>query len=316
MNIITHKNITLRKAVGIGLLICDIQTIKIIENNKVPKGNLFEFAKAAGLLGAKQTQHLLPHCHPVNIDGMEFNFEFLDPKIHAQFFNESILEMHGIVIHASAHSIGRTGIEMEVLTGISIAALELYDFLKPIDKSLEIRTIKLLDKTGGKSDAKNESAIEKKCAVLVCSDSVSKGKNEDLSGVLLKQYLEEKGARVLAYEIVSDDKTQIQNQIQSWLTEEIQYIFISGGTGIGPRDISIEAVKEIIEKEVPGIAEAIREEGRKRTPTAIFSRSLAGIINKTIIICLPGSPKGVKESLDVIIPSIFHANAMLEGKGH
>ena len=316
MNSITHKNITLRKAVGIGLLICSAESIQIIKDNKVPKGNLFEFAKAAGLLGAKQTQHLLPHCHPVSIDGMELSFEFLDPIKHAEFFNGDILNKQGIIINATAQSIGRTGIEMEVLTGISIAALELYDFLKPIDKELEISSIKLLEKTGGKSDKINYTSSIISCAVLVCSDSVSAGKKEDLSGIILKKHLEGKNAQVLDYQIVPDDKTEIQMQINTWVKKGIQYIFTSGGTGISPRDNTIEAVKEIIDKEIPGIAEAIREEGRKRTPTAIFSRSIAGCKNKTMIVCLPGSPKGVVESLNAIIPAIFHSSDMLEDKGH
>ncbi|HMG15329.1 MAG TPA: bifunctional molybdenum cofactor biosynthesis protein MoaC/MoaB [Saprospiraceae bacterium] len=316
MNIITHKNITLRKAIGLGLVLCTPDTIKIIKKNQVPKGNLFEFAKAAGLLGAKQTQHLLPHCHPVAIDGMDISFEFLDKIKHKDYYSEAILSKQGIVIFASAVSIGKTGIEMEVLTGISIAALEIYDFLKPIDKILEISSIKLIEKTGGKSDKLIETAIGKTCAVLVCSDSVSEGKKEDLSGIILKKHLEDKGADVIDFQIVADNISAVQNQINKWVKDGIQYIFTSGGTGIGPRDITIEAVKEIIDKEVPGIAEAIREEGRKRTPTAIFSRSLAGIKDKTMIVCLPGSPKGVFESLNAIIPAIFHSSAMLYGKGH
>ncbi len=316
MNNITHKNVTLRKAVGVGLLICSQESIQIIEKNLVPKGNLFEFAKAAGLLGAKQTQFLLPHCHPVSIEGMDLSFEFLDKINHAKYFDKSILDKHGIVIFASALSIGRTGIEMEVLTGISIAALELYDFLKPIEKGLEISSIKLLEKSGGKSDRFSETTIEKTCAVLVCSDSVSQGKREDLSGIILKKFLEEKGVKVLDYQIVPDDKTEIQKQINIWVKESVEYIFTSGGTGIGPRDVTIEAVKEIMDKEVPGIAELIREEGRKRTPTAIFSRSLAGIKNKSMIVCLPGSPKGVLESLNALTPTIFHSSAMLKGEGH
>lgn len=316
MNNITHKNISLRTAKAAGLVLCHADTIELIKNNKVPKGNMFEFAKAAALLGAKQTQHLLPHCHPVSIDGMDVRIEILDIKLHKEYFTDSILSKSGIAIIVEASSIGRTGIEMEVLTGISIAALEIYDFLKPVDKHLEITSIRLLDKKGGKSDLIKTAPEGSVCAVLVCSDSVSKNIKQDGSGILLKQMLEDKGATVSDYKIVPDNIESIQTQIKEWVNNHITFIFTTGGTGLGPVDVTIEAVKELIEKEVPGIAEAMRESGRGRTPTAILSRSIAGIVDKSLIIALPGSPKGVSESLNAILPAIFHAASVMEGKGH
>jgi cyclic pyranopterin phosphate synthase len=152
MRDITHKQITLRTAGATGILFCSAETIALIREDRLPKGNLFDVARAAGFLGAKQTPQLLPHCHPVTIDGMDIQFEFLDPVLHANLFGEEVVRRSGIVIRCEARSIGRTGIEMEVLVAISVAALEIYDMLKPVDRQLEIGHIRLLEKRGGKSD--------------------------------------------------------------------------------------------------------------------------------------------------------------------
>src|ERR1044071_5876766 len=167
MRDITHKQITLRTARAIGILFCSPSTISLIKNDQLPKGNLFDVARAAGFLGAKTTPQLLPHCHPVNIDGMDISFDFLEPGLHSSLFSKEVFEKSGIVITGEAKSIGRTGIEMEMLTAVSVAALEIYDMLKPVDTALEIGNIKLLEKKGGKSDRKKYFASSPACAVLV-----------------------------------------------------------------------------------------------------------------------------------------------------
>lgn len=124
MRDITSKQITLRTATAVAVIYCTAETITLIRNNELPKGNLFDVARAAGFLGAKLTPQLLPHCHPVTIDGMDISFEI---NTH---------ERPGITISGHAKSIGRTGIEMEMLTAVSVAALEIYDMLKPVDTTL------------------------------------------------------------------------------------------------------------------------------------------------------------------------------------
>ena len=164
MRDITHKQITLRTARAIGVIFCSPATIDLINKNELPKGNLFDVARAAAFLGAKATPQLLPHCHPVGIDGMDVQFEILNKEMHSELFSENILHRTGIVISGEAKSIGRTGIEMEILTGVSVAALEIYDMLKPVDTQLEIGSIKLLEKKGGKSDRKKYFATSPTCA--------------------------------------------------------------------------------------------------------------------------------------------------------
>jgi cyclic pyranopterin phosphate synthase len=316
MRDITHKQITLRTARAAGIVFCSPATIELIRNGQLPKGNLFDVARAAGFLGAKHTPQLLPHCHPVAIDGMEMEFGFLEKELHGPLFGEAVAERSGIVIQGEARSIGRTGIEMEILTGVSVAALEIYDMLKPVDKGLEIGHIRLLEKKGGKSDRERYFATAPSCAVLVCSDSAAAGQREDKSGKIIAAMLEAALAQVNYYAIVPDDKSTIQEKIKEWVREDISFIFTTGGTGLGPRDNTVSAVREILERDAEGIAEAMRVYGQMRTPLAMMSRGVAGSIAHTLIVTLPGSSDGARESLEAILPAVFHAQKMMKGGGH
>jgi molybdenum cofactor biosynthesis protein MoaC len=313
---ITHKPITLRTARAAGVVFCDAATVALIRNGQLPKGNLFDVARAAGLLGAKQTAHLLPHCHPVSIDAMELEFDWLGSPLHEEILGAGTAARTGILILCEARSIGRTGIEMEALTAVSVAALEIYDMLKPVDKSLEIGHIRLLEKKGGKSDRERFVIPGASCAVLVCSDSAFTGQREDKSGKLIREMLIAVDARVEYLVNVPDEKAAIQQQIRQWVSEDIHFIFTTGGTGLGPRDSTVGAVQELLERDAPGIAEAMRAYGQQRTPLAMMSQAIAGAIGQTLIITLPGSSDGVRESLEAILPAVFHARSMLKGGGH
>jgi cyclic pyranopterin phosphate synthase len=316
MRDISHKQTTLRTARASGVVYCSSGTIELIRNGQLPKGNLFDVARAAGFLGAKQTPQLLPHCHPVAIDGMEMDFEFLDPNLHGELFDPQTTQRSGILITAEARSIGRTGIEMEVLTGVAVAALEIYDMLKPVDKQLEIGHIRLLEKKGGKSDKERYFATSPTCAIMVCSDSTAAGKREDKSGKIIQEMLTAANALVVSYVVVPDEKMVIQQQIRQWVSEDIQFIFTTGGTGLGPRDNTVAAVKELLERDADGIAEAMRAYGQERTPMAMMSRGVAGSIGQTLVVTLPGSSDGARESLEAILPAVFHARKMMKGGGH
>lgn len=316
MRDITHKQITLRTARAVGIIFCSQATLDLVRNDQLPKGNLFDVARAAGFIGAKLTPQLLPHCHPVSIDGMDMQFSFLSRVEHADLFEDAIFSRSGIVITGQAKSIGRTGIEMEMLTAVSVAALEIYDMLKPVDTQLEIGHIRLLEKKGGKSDRKQFFVTPPVCAVLVCSDSTAAGTREDKSGKMVCQMLESFKAIVKYYQVVGDNKEQIQQQIKKWVAEDIEYIFTTGGTGLGPRDNTVSAVKEIVERDADGITEAMRVFGQQRTPLAMMSRAVAGAVGRTLIITLPGSTDGARESLEAITPAVFHARKMMLGGGH
>jgi len=316
MRDITHKSISLRTARAVGIIFCSPDSIDLIRTDRLPKGNLFDVARAAGFLGAKSTPQLLPHCHPVAIDGMDMQFDFLEKELHGELFDTAVLGRTGIVIQAQASSIGRTGIEMEALMGVSVAALEIYDMLKPVDTALEIGHIRLLDKKGGKSDRQKHLATSPVCAVLVCSDSTAAGERQDKSGKIVREMLEAANAEVRHFSILPDDRQQIQQKIREWVAEDIGFIFTTGGTGLGPRDHTVDAVKELLDRDADGISEAMRAYGQLRTPMAMMSRGVAGSIGQTLIVTLPGSSNGARESLEAILPAIFHARKMMKGGGH
>ncbi|MGJ4745546.1 bifunctional molybdenum cofactor biosynthesis protein MoaC/MoaB [Leptospira sp. SA-E8] len=304
MNDITGKKTTLRTAQAEGFVFCKPETIIRIKENTLPKGDLFGVAKAAALLGSKKTSELIPHCHPVSIDSFQIDFEVLSDK-------------NAVRILTTAKSIGKTGIEMEALTGVSVASLVIYDLLKPIDKELEISSIRLLEKKGGKTDSQiTKFAAGSKAGILVCSDSTFQGKREDGSGKAILNLLKEHDVETVKSEILPDEPEQIRNTILEWSKLGLDLIVTTGGTGLGPRDNTPEAIKEILEQEIPGIAEAMRSFGQDRTPFAMLSRSIAGRIGKTLVVSVPGSTNGATESLQAILPAVFHAKKMMRGEGH
>ncbi len=156
-----------------------------------------------------------------------------------------------------------------------------------------------------------------KTSVLTISDKCFSGEREDKSGKLIINKMESLPSEIIRYEIVPDDIDSIKDNLIYFadkLSSDI--ILTTGGTGFSKRDVTPEATKDVIEKEIPGIPEAMRIEGLKKTKNAILSRSVAGIRGNCLIINLPGSTKGVEESLDIIMPILIHAHNMILGKGH
>ena len=152
-------------------------------------------------------------------------------------------------------------------------------------------------------------------AVITLSDKGFKGEREDISGPTLINRLKEEGYEIVEYILIPDDKKMLQQSLKRLCDQrDVNLILTTGGTGCAPRDITPEATKEILDKEVPGISEAIRAESLKITPHAMLSRGVSGIRNKSLIINLPGSPKACLESVEVFIKSIRHAIKLIQGE--
>ncbi|OGQ47956.1 MAG: bifunctional molybdenum cofactor biosynthesis protein MoaC/MoaB [Deltaproteobacteria bacterium RIFCSPLOWO2_02_FULL_47_10] len=301
MKDVSNKIKTQRTATAEASVSASPEAIAAAKAGNTPKGAVWDIARAAGVLAAKRTAELIPYCHQIPLDHIEINFEPTDSAIK---------------IRAVVKAIWKTGVEMEALTAVSMAALTVYDMLKPIDNGVKISDLRLVEKKGGKSDFQTDLPKEFTAAVIVTSDSVSKGSKDDKSGRLIVERLKCYGVDVKTYLVLPDEKDQIIRTIKAAVKEGVHLIVTTGGTGLGPRDVTVEAIKEIIEREAPGISEAVHSFGQQRTPYAMLSRGIAGTIGKTLIITLPGSSRGVKESLDAIFPYIFHIYPMLEGKGH
>jgi cyclic pyranopterin phosphate synthase len=298
---ITHKNTTLRIAVASAIVTVSAdETIAAIKEGRVPKGDVFEMSKAAGLLGVKKTPELLPDCHPIPIEYTGFSFEIDGRQIH---------------ILCEVKTIYKTGVEVEAMHGASIAALNMYDMLKPIDKGVEIGSIKLLSKKGGKSDLK-ASGTGLKGGVVICSDSVSAEKAEDRTGLSIQKRLIGLGLACEGVEVVPDEKEGIAAKLSSLSDAGCDLIVFSGGTGAAPRDVTFEALSPLIEKRLSGVEEAMRSYGQARTPVAMFSRSLAGIYKNAIVLALPGSTAGATDSFNAVMPTLLHLIEVIQGKRH
>ena len=298
---ISGKFPTLRKAVAFAKVKMLPETVVKIINNDLPKQDPLTVAKYAGIQAAKKTADLIPACHPVPLD-------FIDVKI------KIISESSTAEIFATVKAEYKTGIEMEALTAVAVAALTLYDMLKPVDKSIIINEIKLIEKSGGINSIPC-SGDSYKAAVVVVSDSTAAGNREDKSGKAALEFLTDLGFKTNHVLIVSDDKKEISELVVE-LLNNVDLIVATGGTGLGPRDNTCEVFKEIIEKNAVGIGEWIRAYGRLKNPNAILSNSIAGVCEKTLLIGLPGSVAGVLESLTALKPTLSHALDMINGKGH
>ncbi len=298
---ITHKTNTLRQATAQAIVkVSKQETIDAIINKAVPKGDVFEMAKTAGLFAVKRTSDMIPDCHPLPIEYTAVRFEIKKLEVY---------------IEMEVKTIYKTGVEVEAMYGVSVVALTMYDMLKPIDKGIEISTIKLLEKKGGKSGHKTE-AHNLKAAVIVVSDSVAAQKAEDKSGKLIIEKLEKQLFANIAYEIVADDITAIQTKVKQFCDAGIDLIITTGGTGLSPRDVTPEAIGELLDREIPGIMETSRAYGQARTPYAMLSRGVAGFKGNTLILTLPGSTNGVRESLDALLPQLLHVFKVKEGIKH
>ncbi len=155
-----------------------------------------------------------------------------------------------------------------------------------------------------------------KIGIITVSDSCSVKKREDKSGPLIRQMVESLG-KVIKYEIIPDEKDSISQTIKEAVDQlKADLVLTTGGTGVSFRDVTPEATREVVEKEIPGFGEFMRQKSFKTTPLAVLSRATAGTRGKSLIINLPGSPKAVKECLEIILPVIPHCLDMIKGKGH
>lgn len=299
---VSSKFNTLRYAKAKGTIHASKDTIMKVKGRQIPKGDVIEVARSAGISAAKRASDWLVFCHPIPLDWMEVHSEVFDDRIE---------------VTAEVKAIWKTGVEMEALTAVSAALLNIYDMLKPLDENLSIGEIKLQEKTGGKSEFTDKLANPITAAVLVISDSTYAGKREDRSGKIIKEFLTTQPIETKFYEILPDDKDKISSRLIELVDKEkIELILTTGGTGMGPNDVTPEATLPVLEKEIPGIAEAMRKHGKERTPYAMLAREVCGMRKQSVIITLPGSSKGAKESLEALFPGLLHGFLMMWGGKH
>ena len=299
---ITYKIKTHRQAIAQAIVkVSKAETIDAVRNKMVPKGDVLEASRIAGLFAVKKTSDMIPDCHPLPVEyaAVRHQIEGLD-----------------IIIEVEVRTIYRTGVEVEAMHGASVVALTIYDMLKPIDKEIEITAIKLLSKKGGKAQYTEKINRIIRAAVIVCSDTITNGTKQDFAGKSIISKLEKLSVSIDDYSIVPDEIDAIQKKVLALYDAKIDLIILTGGTGLSPRDVTPEAIRPLLDQEIPGIGEAARHYGQEQMPYAMLSRSLGGLKGKSLILALPGSTRGAQESMDALFPYLLHLFKMVDHEGH
>ena len=296
---VTDKVSTTRVAKAEGKISILHETISAIQDDALPKGNVLTTAKIAAVQAAKKTAALIPMCHQLNLTFVDIEFD---------------VQTESIVIKSTVKTKEATGVEMEALTAVSVAALTIYDMCKSVDKTMTIGEITLVDKKGGASG--HAVAYRPAVGIITMSDGVAAGKREDRSGNILTDGFTQAGCAIEKQLVLPDGSEELRNTIKSWIDSGVELIITTGGTGLGPRDLTIPVLETVFDSRLPGIEQALHAYGRGKLATASLSRLAAGVVGSAIIICLPGSPGAVRDGLKVLIPTIFHAFHMMKGEGH
>lgn len=293
MKNITHKYETERTATASAFVSMPAELRERVRRRDTEKGDALEIARVAAVMGAKKTWEIIPFCHPLLITRVDVDYDFVDA---------------GIRVDVTASAVATTGVEMEAMTAAACCALTLYDMLKPYDAAVEITYTRLESKRGGKSDlGPRHLDPPLRAAVLCVSQAVLDGKKDDAAGDAVREQLERVGAELVVDEVLGADPAALSEQLIRLVEGSVELIVTVGGTGVGTDDFVVDVVRPLLDKELPGVAEAARSYGLRRTPRAMLSRSIAGIAGRTLIYTAPGSTSGARDSLTAIIAELTHA---------
>ena len=311
------KQVTARAATASGRFVTTPEVIALVRAEGMPKADVISTARLAGIQGAKRASELIPLSHPIPLSSVNVDFEF---------------ESSSIVVTATAKTTGKTGVEMEALAAVAIAGLTLHDMVKAVDAAASMTDIRLEEKTGGKAGhwtrATAAPAVEpspviapveipptrpRTAAVVVASTAGAAGTREDTTGPVIASWLQREGFAVDGVRVVAD--ADIATALREVLATAPAVIITTGGTGVSPTDRTPEATAPLLDRELIGVAEAIRARGLTTTATASLSRGLAGVANGTVIINLPGSTGGVRDGLACLDGLLVHLAAQVAGDG-
>ena len=315
---------TRRRAIARGMIRVGQDAFERIRMGTLPKGNVLGLAEIAGIMAAKRASEFIPLCHPLGLEQVQVKCE-----LHA--------ETASIEVSCEAIAFAKTGVEMEALAGVNGALLSIYDLTKGVNPALWISDIHLELKEGGKSGRWTHPDLSQskvsheehrhghtsegplfqdlKFAVLTISDRVSRGLAQDGSGPAIEEFCRTRGGVIVAHAVVPDERGEIAGWIQN-MVGKVDAVICTGGTGLGPRDVTPEALRTLEGRVIPGMGELLRKAGAEKTQNAWLSRSEAIALGNSLVIPLPGSTKAVLEGLSALEKVIPHALQMMRGGGH
>lgn len=313
------KAITTRTATAEGIFRTRPEVVDMVAGDALGKADVLATARLAGIGAAKKTSELIPLCHQIPLNSVKVHFD-LDAAAGE------------IRVSATAKTTGRTGVEMEALTAVSVAGLTLHDMVKAVDPLATMDGVRLAAKTGGKrgdwtreSDDDDETARPnsgpaavdsfRSGVVVVSSTAAARGDRADTTGPAIESWLVERGFSPVEVHVVADADVAVA------LTEQVRrspaVLLTTGGTGVAPDDRTPEATAPHLTLELPGVAEAMRARGLTATPTAAMSRGVVGFAGRTLVANFPGSTGGVRDGLAVLDELLDHLlDVHAHGGGH
>ena len=299
MRDVSHKSNTFRTAIATATVRTTPAAVIRVKTGNLPKGDPLPVAKVAAVQAAKNTPDLIPYCHPVPVEFVGVEYDFSEDCVF---------------IRTEVKAVYKTGVEMEALAAAMAAAINIYDILKMVEDDIEITDVRLIEKRGGKSDI--AQTLDCNATVITVSDRASKGEYEDLTGPAVCDLLNTFGLKLGDPILVADELSDIQNAVNKAISSGARIVVTCGGTGVGPRDVTPEALKPLFDKELPGVVQQILEYGGDRTPLSMLSRAACGVIGSAVVLALPGSPKGATDGIRAVFPGLLHAVEVLDGAQH
>ncbi|MGW8591975.1 bifunctional molybdenum cofactor biosynthesis protein MoaC/MoaB [Dietzia sp. NPDC055340] len=316
------KAVTTRTATAEGVFRTRPEVVTMVDGDALGKADVLATARLAGIGAAKKTSELIPLCHQIPLNSVKVHFD-LDA------------DAGEIRVSATAKTTGRTGVEMEALTAVSVAGLTLHDMVKAVDPLATMDGVRLAAKSGGKrgdwtreSDDDNAATDQndhpaepaaigegRSAVVVVSSTAASRGEREDSTGPAIESWLLERNFAPVEVHVVADAEIEVA------VTEQVRRspaaLLTTGGTGVAPDDRTPEATAPHLTLQLPGVAEAMRARGIAATPTAAMSRGVAGFAGRTLVVNLPGSTGGVRDGLAVLDDLLEHLlEVHANGGGH